>query len=334
MKAVYIRCFLVMVLLNICVAFAQNNEHNFRVMFYNVENFFDIKNDSLKQDDEFTPGGVKKWNYYRFRKKYQLISKVIAGVGEDHLPALIGMCEVENDSTLIYLTQYSALKHLGYRFLITDSPDERGIDVALLYQRDQFKVLDKKELNVSGYKSHKPTRNILYVKGLTLTLDSLHVFVVHLPSRSSGKKQSDAYRLHVIRRLISEINCLKESEPDPRILVMGDFNAGADDFIVQELTKMTDMKLMKHDQIKIGSYKYKGEWETIDHIFVSASLAEGSGYMSVKTDKSRIYAPDYLLKADEVYGGMKIFRTYSGYRYEGGFSDHLPVFLDIELKVE
>lgn len=324
----------VILLLKCTLSFTQNSEHTFRVMFYNVENFFDIRNDSVKQDDEFTPSGYKKWNFYRFRKKYQRISKVIAGVGEEHIPALIGMCEVENDSTLIHLTQYSALKHLGYRFLITESPDERGIDVALLYQRDQFKVLDKKELVVPVLKNHKPTRNILYVKGLTLTLDSLHVFVVHLPSRSSGKKQSDGYRLHVIRRLISEIESLKETEPDPYILVMGDFNAGADDFVVQELMRKADLNLMRHDQPKIGTYKYKGEWETIDHIIVSSPLVKRPGLMTVKTDKSRIYAPDYLLKTDEVYGGKKIFRTYSGYRYEGGFSDHLPVFLDIELKVE
>lgn len=323
---------ILLLLLSSRVLLSQDTQATFRVMFYNVENYFDIRNDSLKNDDEFTPGGLRKWDYFRFRKKQQNISKVIAGVGEEHLPAIIGLCEVENDSCLIALTRYAALKHLGYRFLITDSPDERGINVALLYQRDQFKVLSNKEINVSGFRDYKPTRNILYVKGQTLTMDSLHVFVVHLPSRSSGKKQSDAYRAHVIDRFISVIDSLNIHEKDPNIIVMGDFNTGPEEVVLDQFRKGTGLSLLRHKQKGFGTYKYRGEWETIDHFFVSSALLNQSGHMSLKKESSTIYAPAFLLKPDEVYNGEKIFRTYSGYRYEGGFSDHLPIFFDVELK--
>ena len=116
-------------------------EKNFRVMCWNVENLFDIRHDSLKNDYEFLPNALRHWNYTRYKKKLVSIARVITAVGEWTPPALVGLCEVENDSVMRDLVHYSPLKEHGYRYVMTHSPDERGIDVALLYQRDRFKLL-------------------------------------------------------------------------------------------------------------------------------------------------------------------------------------------------
>ena len=153
-------------------------------MFYNVENLFDCRHDSLKEDREFLPDGEKKWTPARYWRKLDALSKVVAAVGEERLPDLVGLCEVENDSVLFDLTRRSSLRALGYRYVATHSPDVRGIDVALLYQPGSFRLLESHEIPVpSAEAGFRPTRNVLYVKGEVLSGDTLHVLVCHLPSR-------------------------------------------------------------------------------------------------------------------------------------------------------
>ena len=169
------------------LSFAQ--QIRFRVVSWNVENLFDIHHDSLKNDREFLPDALRHWNYTRYKKKLTDMARVITAVGEWEPPALVGLCEVENDTVLRDLTRRSPLKELNYRYVMTDSPDLRGIDVALLYQRDLFKLLSFRSVSIPPLKQFRPTRDLLHVSGLLLTGDTLDVFVCHLPSRSGGAKR-------------------------------------------------------------------------------------------------------------------------------------------------
>ena len=196
----------------------------FRVVSWNIENLFDTHHDSLKNDREFLPDAMRHWNYSRYKKKLADIARVITAIGEWNPPALVGLCEVENDTVLRDLTRRSPLKELDYRYVMTDSPDSRGIDVALLYQRDLFKLLSSRSISIPPLKQHRPTRDLLHVSGLLLTEDTLDVFVCHLPSRSGGAKESEPYRLHAAQILRTEADSILHKRLHPQVIIMGDFN--------------------------------------------------------------------------------------------------------------
>jgi Endonuclease/Exonuclease/phosphatase family. len=210
-------------LLLYCVqAFSQNG---FRVMFYNVENLFDCRHDSLKNDYEFLPNSMHAWHYGRYKQKLNNISKVVTAVGEWNPPVLVGFCEVENDSVLTNLVKYSPLKEFGYRYLITHSPDERGIDVALLYQRSSFRLIDHDSIRiVFPDNPMKHTRDILHVTGQIMNGDSLDVFVCHFPSRTGGEKESEPNRMFAASLLKHYTDSLFTVRTHPNIIIMGDFN--------------------------------------------------------------------------------------------------------------
>lgn len=307
----------------------------FRVMFYNAENLFDVKNDSLKNEDEFTPEGTLRWTYGRYWDKLRNISRVITAVGEMQSPALVGLCEVENDSVVFDLTRRSPLRAQDYQYVMTNSPDERGIDVALLYQRDQFKLLTKNEYVIHFTNPTKPTRNLLYVKGLISPADTLHIFVCHFPSRSGGQMQSEPARIDAAALVKAKTDSIFCENADAKIIVMGDFNDHPTDKSLQTILRAGRIdkdasthslfNLLAHrlDEKEIGSYKFQGNWEILDQIIVSRALLPllcESGQV--------IYKSAFLLEEDR-NGGYKPFRTYSGPRYNGGFSDHLPVYIDI-----
>ncbi|MDL2213291.1 endonuclease [Bacteroides sp. OttesenSCG-928-D19] len=322
---------------SLCVA---QDESPFRVLFYNVENLFDTAKDSLKQDDEFLPQSIRAWSYNRYKKKLNNVARVITAVGEWLPPALVGLCEVENDKVLRDLTRYSALKEHGYRYVMTDSPDSRGIDVALLYQRDLFKLLDYQSIGVELKEKDRTTRDILHVSGLIHTRDTLDVFVVHFPSRSSGQKASEPNRIRAARTLRNAVDSLLSVRAYPQIIVMGDFNdypsnksisqvldaqAPADSINSHKLYHLLAGKAQKRGY---GTYKYQGDWGLLDHLIVSGNLLNPSAPFYTNEGKSAIAQLPFLLIDDEKYGGKRPHRTYYGMKYEGGYSDHLPVYVD------
>ncbi len=197
----------------------------FRVMFYNVENLFDCQHDTLKNDYEFLPDAPKGWTQARYHDKLAKIAKVIIATGEENVPDLVGLCEVENDHCLKDLTENSPLREAGYRYVMTDSPDERGIDVALLYQRGSFKLLGKNSLSVP-YKEmeRRPTRDILHVMGQVASGDTLDVFVCHMPSRAGGEEKSEPYRLFTAQILNIAADSIMNLRQHPNVMIMGDFN--------------------------------------------------------------------------------------------------------------
>lgn len=316
---------------------------HFVVMSWNVENLFDLEHDTLKNDQEFLPTGSHRWNSRRYWKKLDHIAKCIVAVGQWELPALVGMCEVENDSVLRDLTRYSALQQAGYRYLVTHSPDERGIDVALLYQRHLFKPIARQDHRVSKpYPTARPTRDILHVSGKLLNGDTLDVLVAHFPSRSSGVKETRPYRLLAAQRVKEACDSVCRERQRPQIILMGDFNDYPHDRSVREVLKAEAppaeaASLTPHSLYHLlarraatdkefGSYKYRGEWGLIDHLIVSGKLLRPDAPMHTSEADAGVFRSPFLLTDDPNNGGQQPFRTYLGTRYLGGFSDHLPLY--------
>ena len=332
----------------------------FRVVSWNIENLFDTHHDSLKNDHEFLPDALRHWNYSRYKKKLADVARVITAIGKWNTPALVGLCEVENDTVLRDLTHRSPLKELNYRYVMTDSPDLRGIDVALLYQRDLFKLLSSRSIPIPPLGQYRPTRDLLHVSGLLLTGDTLDVFVCHLPSRSGGAKESEPYRLYAAQILRTEVDHILNIRSHPQVIIMGDFNdyptnqsiqkvleAEAPPITTQEPAstlnstnpstivpsslKLYHLLARKAKSKSFGSYKYRGEWGLLDHLIVSGTLLNQSSHFFTSEERANVCLLPFLLKEDEKYGDKEPFRTYKGMKYQGGISDHLPVYADFEL---
>ena len=284
----------------------------------NCENLFDYRHDSLKQDTEWLPASVRKWTPARYWRKVNNVGQEILSCQQDGVPDLVALVEVENDSCLFDLTRRSLLRAAGYEYLMTESPDVRGIDVALLYQPMTFRPICYDCLGITPLEDMRPTRDILYVQGETLNRDTLHVFVVHAPSRYGGERQTRPNRQLVANRLVEAIGQLP---PDAQVIVCGDFNDDADSPALQYLSQHGLHNVTSHVQGTHGAkatYRYQGFWQSIDHVFVSPSMLH-------RVDSATIHDAPFLLVKDKKYGGVKPFRTFDGYRYKRGFSDHLPL---------
>ena len=324
-------------LLPLFPAFAQRH---FVAMTYNVENLFDTKHDSLKDDYEFLPDAVRHWSRSRYWKKLSNISRVIVSACERQIPDVVCLCEVENDSCLFDLTRRSSLRALDYRYFVTNSADHRGIDVALLYQRGTFRPILSQSItpNLS-----LPVRDILYVSGRLVSGDTLDIFCVHMPSKIGGKQSTDN-RSRVASLLRSKIDSVCRCRAVPSILVMGDFNDNPRSASVYEALGAKEVDSNSSDGCLVnlmidkkgginrhvcGTYRYRGSWETLDHVIVNGAMTSRKRGLRVGDGGASIVNLDFLLEDDSRYGGVRPFRTYLGARYHGGYSDHLPVVVDL-----
>lgn len=293
------------------------------VVELNCENLFDYRHDEGKNDEEYLPESTRHWTRQRYWRKQNHIAQTLLSCSSDGIPDLIFLCEVENDSVLNDLTHRSLLRHAGYEYLMTSSPDLRGIDVALVYSPFSFCPIRYESLRVAPVEGMRPTRDILYVAGRTVKDDTLHIYVVHFPSRFGGERYSRPFRKAAADVLCESIDSLKSNSPEAKILVAGDFNDGTDSPVFQQILRhgLCDLtaKAAKPDDVH-GSYRYQGQWETIDHILGSPSIYN---YM----ERAFIHAPRFLLEEEKVYGGYKPRRTYNGMRYQPGYSDHLPLVI-------
>lgn len=312
---------------------------DFRVMFYNVENLFDTNDNPDKDDDEFLPDGSMRWTKWKYWNKLKNITKTITAVGQMQPPAIIGLCEVENDSVLYYLTKRSALRKQGYDYIITNSPDQRGINVALLYQDYQFKLLSYTEYEVPFIESKiKPTRNILHAQGSLINGAQLDIFVCHFPSRSEGQKETEHARNTTAQLLKSKVDSILITQSESNIIILGDFNDNPNDKSVYTTLnakkKFDDAQLVNLSNNEgfnkeFGTYKFQGIWYTFDQIILSRNMLDKNNPVYVKGEKTNIFNADFLLEEDSKYYGKKPYRTYRGPIYNGGYSDHLPVFIDL-----
>lgn len=303
----------------------------------NCENLFDTKHDSLKNDMEFVEGGDRHWNVSRYWRKLNTISRTIVscgGKGEAwRIPDIVALVEVENDSVLHDLTKRSMLRAAGYEFLITNSPDMRGIDVALLYQPSTFHLLDHYSIRIPPIDGMRPTRDILYVKGecsiTSAKMDTCHVFVVHTPSRSGGKQATQKNRMHVASVLCNSIDSIRQVDDKALILIAGDFN----DYSTDKSVRMITQHRMQNISSKAkgingakGTYRFRGEWGSLDQMFASDNICE----TQVEID-CFINDESFLTEPDVKYGGNAPKRTYKGFKYDPkGVSDHLPLVLKIK----
>jgi predicted extracellular nuclease len=310
------------------LAFAQEA---FRVMFYNCENFFDVSDDPLKNDEDFLPTSSHFWTFGRYKEKQRNVAKVITAVGGWDAPVLVGLCEVENDSVIYTLTHFSPLRELNYRFVITNSPDRRGIDVALLYQRDQFKLLSSISHRIN---LPRPTRDILHVTGQIKNGDTLDVFVCHFPSRLGGENETEELRATVAKELRKQADSINLVRKSPSILMMGDFNDYPTNESLQTIlgaksssdstSSYVNLMLPLIGKEGIGSHKFEADWGILDQIMVNRKLLK-----HVKNFTGNVFNADFLLEDDTKFGGKRPLRTYSGFKYVGGYSDHLPVWVDL-----
>ncbi|MBR0275802.1 MAG: endonuclease/exonuclease/phosphatase family protein [Prevotella sp.] len=297
--------------------------HTFTFVELNCENLFDCRHDEGKQDQEFTAEGRRHWTRTKYWRKLKHIAQEILSCA-DRLPELVALVEVENDSVMRDLTHRSLLRRAGYQYLMTESPDVRGLDVALLYQPLCFLPLCYEHLAIATMKNQRPTRDILYVKGVVMTGDTLHLYIVHAPSRYDGELETRPYRLQVARTLIDHLSTIGQG----RAIVAGDFNDYADDasLLLLERAGLQNVSrsakgLKGHAR---GTYRFRGDWHSLDHIFVSPLLVPC-------VTRSYINDAPFLLEEEQVYGGYKPFRTFNGFRYQGGFSDHLPLVVEFGL---
>ena len=313
-----------------------------RAMWYNVENLFDCNDEAGKDDEEFLPEGTHQWTPYRYWQKQRAVAQVIAAIGDQRLPDLIGLCEVEGDTVLTDLTRRSPLRTAGYQYLVTRSPDERGIDVALLYLPGRFRPLSHQSIPVRG--GDRPTRDILYVKGLVTPSDTLNLFLCHLPSRRGGERKSRPFRLLAAQALRHAIDSVHQANPQANVVVMGDFNDNLTDTRVAQAMDVVPSSLASSHLTpglvsliagkQPGTYAYQGRWEVIDHLLVSPSLLNPTASLSTRPSLARIAALPFLLTTDTKFGIPIPHHTYQGPRYLGGFSDHLPIVVDFVKRCE
>ncbi len=319
---------------------AQNNieRGDYRILFYNVENLFDHKNDSLTLDDDFTPQGKTHWNFTKYKKKINKIAQVVMAVGGWEVPEIIGLCEVENRFVLEGLTKFSPLRKFQYEIVHYDSPDERGIDVALLYRKEKFKVLHSEPILVDL--KDDATRDILYVKGVTTTDDTLHLFVNHWPSKYGGVLTTVPKRKKTAEILRTKTDSLLQENPVAKIIIMGDFNTEPKTVPMAEIlgTKsewenydgvgLYNLSAKYEENPNFGTHKYQGVWSVLDQFIVSNGVLKGNGVLFTAPSDTHIFDAKFLLEEDKE-GGQRPFRTHIGMQYHDGFSDHLPIYLDL-----
>lgn len=320
---------------------AQNNQTQ-RIAFYNLENLFHPDNDSLKNDGEFTPEGKRYWSFYRYNEKLNHMAKAILSIGEWQPPSIVGVAEVENRQTLNDLVSTEVLRKFNYGIVHFESPDRRGIDVGMLYRKDQFTPLVSKPIPVKmPSDSRFATRDILYCKGTFNSHDTIHLFFCHWPSRYGGQAQSEPKRIQAAATLKHITDSISQLPYSTYIVAAGDFNdewsniSLLDTLAAKPLEdgKTNDglINLMATLPASQGSHRYRGTWSYLDQIIVSSSFFNQST-VSIRNHSAKVVDHEFLLTTDDRYPGYVPFRTFIGFKYQGGFSDHLPVYIDLEFK--
>ena len=280
------------------------------IVNYNVENLFHPAHDSLKDDIEWTPEGERRWSYTRYYRKEENIARVLTNIGKWEGVDIVGLQEVENAAVVKRLCY--TLRRNEYDFVHYESPDPRGIDVALIYKKARVDTLLTRAISIQH--SELKTRDILYVSARIDKRDTLHMFVCHLPSQRGGKAESEWKRNAAKEVLETTIDSVFTLHPKANIIVMGDMNDGA-----IHIKGLSDKK-MKGE----GTHKYQGRWTFLDHFYVSPSIDSIS--------KAEIYNAEWIQEPDEKQLGLRPKRTFNGFHYQNGYSDHLPIQLMLNMR--
>ena len=314
-----------------------------QILFYNVENLFDTRDDPETLDNEYLPRSAKKWDKPRYHTKINHISKVIGTAGND-LPVIIGLTEVENDDVLSDLCHTDQLRSGDYGFVHYDSMDERGIDVALLFRQEYFQPLSSQPIPLTfPFDQEDRTRDILYVKGQFRGEDTVHIFVNHWPSRREGVMESEPRRTHAARTVRHFMDDILHDDPMAKILLMGDFNDLPDSYSLKRvlgagpkdgpgkgnLVNLAYPLFRKRE----GTINHRGRWQLFDQIIVSRSMISAAAGVSILPGSFRIVDASWLMFTHPGYHEKMPNKTYSGNEYHGGYSDHLPVYVTVNDQV-
>lgn len=299
------------------------------VVSYNIENFFYFEDDSTKNDDDFTPEGGYVWTEYKMKQKAIKIGRVIASLNGWSPPEIVGICEIEGPAALDALLKASGLSRCLYSGICYPTQDRRGVSVALIYNNIAVKIIESHPINTSLPEQEFFTRDILYAK-FTFRRDTFHIMVNHWPSKYGGESETVWKRNHVALRAKAACDSILNISPDAKIILLGDFNDTADAPAISEVlgaTKDGPTLINLSGDTKKNSYKYRGVWSTIDHIIVSSAMCEKSRPSFTVCDL------DFLLENDETNSGSKPYRTFIGMKYNGGYSDHLPVLMKYPMEI-
>jgi len=343
------------------ISSAQTEQDIIRIAFWNVESFFDPYVDSTLDYNDFAEEGQQHWTKTRFYRKRNNTYKAILALSESRPVGIMGLCEVENENVLRAVFQQTPLRNHHYRWVHYEGPDRRGIDPAIVYSLDHFMLV---ESAVFPYYNPEDTtyrsRDILYAKFIPATSkgtegrgsspamrtyaeDTLHVFVNHWPSRYNGELETVGSRACAAVLLRSKVDSIMAAAPEgytPKIIIMGDFNDTPSDESLHDVLKarrpseckegclvnlFSDTETLGFE----GTLKHLSDWQVFDQIIVTESLMSDREGLRYQESSAAIFHPDFLLTDDETHRGKKPFRTYLGPRYIGGFSDHLPVCIDL-----
>jgi endonuclease/exonuclease/phosphatase family metal-dependent hydrolase len=308
-------------------------------MWYNVENLYDTAGDPKTMNVDFTPTGHYHWTKKRYNEKVAKITQVIHNIVNPDFPDIIGLAEVENNTVLMSLVK--KMRESGmpdYSFVHYNSPDERGIDVAMIYNTKSFTVQESTAIPVHPPR-HDRTRDILYIKGTTKNDETLHLFFVHFPSRHDGTEETEPRRCFATNILKENIDRILCENRQSNIAILGDFNDTPDDKSIAEVLgaqkssnrpQPCELYNLLYPKINkgLGTVYYYG-WLLFDQIIVSGHLLNNPKIECTATHAD-IFNPHYLLYFGQ-NGTVQPNRTYHG-KYLGGYSDHLPVFLKLGLR--
>ena len=300
---------------------------SYQVAFYNVENLFDTINAPGKNDGEYTPESKKKYNTVKYYEKLDHLEQVLASIDSISPLVCIGLAEVENKDVLEDLVELGFLKENKFKIVHFESPDFRGIDVALLYRSDLFKVDEQEALYIDLKDSNRTTRDILKVKGRSVDGKSSIIYVNHWPSRWGGTEKTNPKRIAAAQVLKNSVDAEFSKDSKARILIMGDLNDYPDNESVLEVLGADSVKGGKlynatwplHKIDSLGTHNYKGHWGVLDHVIVSNEL-------SSEIDTVYAHKKKFMLYQNKK-GEWLPSRSYSRSKYYGGYSDHLPIVI-------
>jgi len=320
-----------------CTSQKQMLRKEYTVLSYNVENLFDIQDDPKVPDEEFLPVSEKKWDNEKYHKKLEDLAKVISEVNPLETPEIIGLIEVENRVVLEDLIRTGALKD-QYAVIHEESPDYRGIDVAMIYRKDAFKEIMHETLPVVFPDDPTfKTRDILHVAG-KIRNQTVHVFVNHWPSRIGGDEKTEPKRVMAASVLKKRVDQLLSVDPKAKIIIMGDMNDEPVNISLQETlgaqvpnSGKLLVNLMFPDDVKgLGTYFYNGGWNMLDNLVVSQEMITGKR-IRVENSKGTIYSSPWMIFTNKT-GDLTPNRSYVGNKYVGGGSDHFPVYFKMKVK--
>ncbi len=316
------------------------NEAPLRVAFYNVENLFDTLDTEGKNDEEYLPTSEKEWGTERYGIKMDNLSKVVNTMMEGSTPVFLGVCEVENEAVVVDLaSRLNGLNKVAH----VESPDKRGIDNALIYNSNFFKVSSVEGLTVPFEGEDYFTRDILHVQGKLCGMKNpVHIFVNHWPSRRGGQEESNFRRVKAASVLDAKLDEIQSSDEDPIFIIMGDFNDEPENESLADI--LGAMPVSKPDnyypsaRINLsanrdseteGSHNYKGDWGQLDQIIVSGNLLIDKAPLTVKDHDAHNFKQEWMLYFPKNSDEGVPSRSYGGPNWYGGYSDHLPVYFDL-----